>query len=126
MKKYIHIIILLNFIFSYTEIPDLVTKVATTTGNWLKLETGARSVGMAGAQVAAASGLQPKAMKAALNSYSWAYKHHKLGKNRNTLTVVDFNLPSYKKRLWVIRDLIVLAEEGLVHPVILLLVENLR
>ena len=57
MKKYIHIIILLNFIFSYTEIPDLVTKVATTTGNWLKLETGARAVGMAGAQVAAASGV---------------------------------------------------------------------
>lgn len=49
--------ILSSFGFSYTEIPDLVTKVATTTGNWLKLETGARAVGMAGAQVAAASGV---------------------------------------------------------------------
>ena len=43
--------------YIYTEIPDLVTKVATTAGNWLKLETGARAVGMGGAQVAAASGV---------------------------------------------------------------------
>ena len=57
MRKKIFIIILLNVLFSYTEIPDLVTKVATTAGNWLKLETGARAVGMGGAQVAAASGI---------------------------------------------------------------------
>ena len=56
-KKILIITVFLNFVFSYTEIPDLVTKVATTAGNWLKLETGARAVGMGGAQVAAASGV---------------------------------------------------------------------
>ena len=57
MRKILLLLILFNYIFSYTEIPDLVTKVATTSGNWLKLETGARAVGMGGAQVAAATGV---------------------------------------------------------------------
>ena len=57
--KYILIIILLNISFSqtYREIPDVVTKVATSVGNWLKLETDARAVGMGGAQVAAGEGV---------------------------------------------------------------------
>ena len=46
----------LNF-SQYRDIPDVVTKVATTAGNWLKLETGARGVGMAGAMVAAGTGV---------------------------------------------------------------------
>jgi hypothetical protein len=52
--------------------------------------------------VTSADGLQPKALKASLNAYAWARDHHKLGHNKNILTVVDFTLPSYKKRLWVI------------------------
>jgi len=51
-------IFLIGFIFSqYRDIPDVVTKVATTSANWLKLETGARGVGMAGAMVAAGQGV---------------------------------------------------------------------
>ncbi len=53
-------------------------------------------------QVTSKDGLQPKALKAALNAYAWAVEHHKLGANKNTLTVVDFTLPSYEKRMWVI------------------------
>ncbi len=53
-------------------------------------------------KVAQADGLQPKALKAALNAYSWAYQHNKLGENKHTMTVVDFTLPSYAKRMWVI------------------------
>jgi len=38
--------------------PDTVTKEATAAFNWLKLETGIRAVGMAGAQVAAGIGVE--------------------------------------------------------------------
>lgn len=41
----------------YRDIPDVVTKVATASANWLKIETGARALGMGGAQVAAGRGL---------------------------------------------------------------------
>ena len=47
----------LSYTQQYRDIPDVVTKVATTAGNWLKLETGARGVGMAGAMVAAGTGV---------------------------------------------------------------------
>ena len=62
MKKHKYIlilIILINVCFTqtYRDIPDVVTKVATSVGNWLKLETDARAVGMGGAQVAAATGV---------------------------------------------------------------------
>lgn len=52
--------------------------------------------------VAASDGLNPTVLKAALNSYAWANTHGKLGVNKDTLTVVDFNMPSYAKRLWVL------------------------
>ena len=38
-------------------IPDIVTKVGTCAGNWLKLETGTRAIGMGGAHVAAGDGI---------------------------------------------------------------------
>jgi len=56
--KHILILIFIGISFSeYRVIPDVVTKVATTSANWLKLETGARGVGMAGAMVAAGEGV---------------------------------------------------------------------
>ena len=56
--KYILIIILINTMLAqYRDTPPIVTKVATSVSNWLKLETDARSVGMGGAQVAAGEGV---------------------------------------------------------------------
>jgi len=58
MKRIFIFVIFIGLSFSqYRDIPDVVTKVATTAGNWLKLETGARGVGMAGAMVAAGTGI---------------------------------------------------------------------
>jgi len=58
MKRLLILTIIIGISFSqYRDIPDVVTKVATTAGNWLKLETGARGVGMAGAMVAAGTGV---------------------------------------------------------------------
>ncbi len=53
-------------------------------------------------KMASADGLKPQALDAALNAYAWANEHNKLGSNKETLTVVDFTLPSYEKRLWVL------------------------
>tara|TARA_Y100001934_G_scaffold209226_1_gene247530 strand:+ start:98 stop:1123 length:1026 start_codon:yes stop_codon:yes gene_type:complete len=55
-------IIFIVFIFSigysqYRDIPEVVTKVATSTANWLKVETGVRAIGMGGAFVAAGKGI---------------------------------------------------------------------
>ena len=58
MKHILLLILIIGIGYSqYRDIPDVVTKVATTAGNWLKLETGARGVGMAGAMVAAGEGV---------------------------------------------------------------------
>ena len=37
--------------------PEIVTKVGTCAGNWLKLETGTRAIGMGGAHVATGDGI---------------------------------------------------------------------
>ena len=48
------ILSLASLIFAdFRNIPDVVTKVGTCAGNWLKLETGTRAIGMGGAHVAA-------------------------------------------------------------------------
>ena len=41
----------------YRDIPDVVTKVATSAANWLKLESGARGIGMGGSQTASGIGV---------------------------------------------------------------------
>lgn len=53
------------------------------------------------AVVKSIDGLPAEALKSAINGYFWAIKHDKV-KNASILTVVDFNKPSYQKRLWVI------------------------
>jgi len=48
-----------------------------------------------------ASNLDPSALKYAVKGYEWAAKNGRM-KNPDILTIVDFNKPSYRKRLWVI------------------------
>ncbi len=55
IKSYI---ILLLFSLSFTqENPDVVSRVATSAANWLKIETGTRAIGMGGAFTSVGGGL---------------------------------------------------------------------
>ena len=57
----VHIYILLFSVgllqAQYRDIPEVVTKVATSAANWLKLETSARAIGMGGSFVASGRGV---------------------------------------------------------------------
>tara|TARA_B100000575_G_C23141078_1_gene664038 strand:- start:477 stop:1472 length:996 start_codon:yes stop_codon:yes gene_type:complete len=54
----VSIILLFTFIFSqFRDVPDIVTKVGTAAAPFLKLETGIREIGMAGAQAASGIGI---------------------------------------------------------------------
>ena len=57
--RYIHITLFYSIIFlgQYRDIPDVVTKVATAAGGFLKLETSARAIGMGGSFVASGRGV---------------------------------------------------------------------
>jgi len=58
MKKLIVICLFPIFAFGqYRDIPDVVTKVATAAGGFLKLETSARAIGMGGSHVASGRGV---------------------------------------------------------------------
>ena len=63
MDKLMYKILLLMFTISLcisqeaTTSPEIVTKVATSAANWLKLESGTRAIGMGGANVAAGDGV---------------------------------------------------------------------
>lgn len=48
-----------------------------------------------------APGLNPQALKYAVNGFRWALSHGDV-KNTNVLTIVDFSHPSCDKRVWVI------------------------
>ena len=49
MKIRLHIMIMLFTLGFTQENPDIVSRVATSAANWLKIETGTRAIGMGGA-----------------------------------------------------------------------------
>ena len=51
MKKLLLFIVPLFLFGQYRSIPDVVTKVATSAGSFLKLETSARAIGMGGSML---------------------------------------------------------------------------
>ena len=57
-KYLLTILVSLNFIHAQdVPTPEVVSKVGTAAANWLKLESGARAIGMGGAHVAAGNGI---------------------------------------------------------------------
>ena len=58
IRKQIYIkIISVMLLMGFSICEDVISKVATSAGNWLKLETDARAIGMGGAYVAMGSGI---------------------------------------------------------------------
>ena len=58
MKKCLIVFLVpLVLVAQYRDIPDVVTKVATAAGSFLKLETSARAIGMGGSFVASGRGV---------------------------------------------------------------------
>ncbi|MBT3502693.1 MAG: PorV/PorQ family protein [Candidatus Marinimicrobia bacterium] len=58
MRRILIVLLMPVLLFcQYRDIPDVVTKVATAAGGFLKLETSARAIGMGGAHVASARGV---------------------------------------------------------------------
>ena len=56
----IFIVLIFSFVSiygQYRDIPEVVTKVATSAANWLKIETSARAIGMGGSHVASGRGV---------------------------------------------------------------------
>ena len=61
-KKIYILLVIFGVSFNYAQdeiinIPDVVTKVATASGAWLRLETGTKAIGMGGAAVASGNGI---------------------------------------------------------------------
>jgi len=107
MEPYTHsanrlvLIILLittSLVFSqYRDIPDVVTKVATSAGNWLKLETNPRAVGMGGAFVASGRGIgavsyNPAAIAFVKGQEGYIFR-------TNYIAGITHNVVSYGRRL---------------------------
>ncbi len=58
IRLFLIVLFISGFLYSdYRDIPSVVTSVATSAGNWLKLETGARGIGMGGSQTASGIGV---------------------------------------------------------------------
>ena len=58
IRYFIIVLLFVTTVFGqYRDIPEVVTKVATSTANWLRLETSARAIGMGGAHVASGRGI---------------------------------------------------------------------
>jgi len=57
--RYLYILLMIPGLVlgQYRDIPDIVTKVATSAGGFLKLETSTRAIGMGGSQVASGRGV---------------------------------------------------------------------
>ena len=102
--KYILLMVLFNICLTqtYRDIPDVVTKVGTSVGNWLKLETDARAVGMGGAQVAAGEGVSALS-KSSDDSQQNSKRCRRQGPNLTVLPSMDvrnfFSRPNSNLRI---------------------------
>tara|TARA_Y100000588_G_C14161408_1_gene884994 strand:- start:16 stop:1041 length:1026 start_codon:yes stop_codon:yes gene_type:complete len=86
-----------TLLFSERNIPEIVTKVGTCAGNWLKLETGARAIGMGGAHVAAGDGIYAAPYNPA--SIGFVKGSDTYFSNTQYVAGITFNVLGYAKEL---------------------------
>ncbi len=81
----------------FREIPDIVTKVGTAAAPWLKLETGIRAIGMAGAQAASARGISSLPYNPA--GIGFVENQEAFLNKTNYLAGISHNVLGYAKRI---------------------------
>ncbi|MFQ6608024.1 MAG: PorV/PorQ family protein [Fidelibacterota bacterium] len=81
----------------YRDIPEVVTKVATTAGNWLKLGTSTRAAGMGGTFVAVGQGVSAIPYNPAAVAYLQGSEVYL--SQTNYIADITYNVLSYGKRL---------------------------
>ena len=86
-----------GFLFGFRNIPDIVTKVGTCAGNWLKLETGTRAIGMGGAHVAVGDGIYAAPYNPA--SIGFIIGHDSFFSRTNYVAGITHNVLGYAKQL---------------------------
>ena len=84
----------------YRDIPDIVTKVATSAANWLKLETGTRAISMSGAHVSSGRGISSLPYNPALITFMSESKKQELYCSRsNYFAGITHNVLGYGRKL---------------------------
>ena len=95
--KMLTILILTSSLFGLRDIPEIVTKVGTCAGNWLKLETGARAIGMGGAHVAVGNGIYAAPYNPA--SIGFVKNQDSYFSRTNYVAGITYNVLGYAKAL---------------------------
>ena len=84
----------------YRDIPDVVTKVATSAANWLKLETGTRAIAMSGAHTASGRGVSSLAYNPAAITFMPDNKNQEVYFSKsNYLVDMSHNVLGYGRKL---------------------------
>jgi len=96
MRKTLLILIFSTIFPQFGDIPDIVTKVGTAAAPFLKLETGIREIGMAGAQTA--SGIGVSALPYNPASIGFVKDQEVFFNKTNYLAGISHNVFGYAKR----------------------------
>ena len=97
MKRTLFILIFSIAFGQFRDIPDIVTKVGTAAAPFLKLETGIREIGMAGAQTASGVGISASPYNPA--SIGFVDSQEVFFNKTNYLAGISHNVFGYAKRL---------------------------
>ena len=100
MKGLVYILTILSLALGqYRTTPDEVNKVATSAGNWLKLETGTRAIAMSGAHVAAGRGVSAIPYNPANAAFIKTYNYEAFYSKSWYLAGISHNVLGYSMKI---------------------------